>query len=49
MEGEGGKAECSLAGEEGRVPQCLGSSISNERLAVNTAAPGTLGFCRLSF
>lgn len=41
------KAECNSAGEESRVPQCLG--ISNERLVVNNAAPGTLGFCRLSY
>lgn len=50
VNGGGGKtAECNSAGEESRVPQCLGISISKERLVVNNAAPSTLGFCRLSY
>jgi len=45
--GGGKKAECDAAGGESRVLQCLG--ISSERLAANNAAPGTLGFCGLSY
>lgn len=50
VNGGGGKrAECNSAGEEIRVWQRLGISVSNERPVVNNAAPGTLGFCRLSY